>query len=229
MAQPVEVTPDDLTEWLTAMVEHGDRKNDREMAQRVLDELVQLREKVATPTSLLPRDEAAGGVVRKPWPRDPRYLVGDDGTVIGPRGPVSGVVSPDGYIQVSYRRPDGTRTTTTVNVMVCETFHGPRPGRKYQAAHWDGNPSNNVLSNLRWATPSQNARDSIRHGTFGPTRPERTGESHHLAVLTEELVREIRGAYDGKHGAYTRLAQRYGVHPDTIKQVVTRVTWKHVE
>lgn len=168
-------------------------------------------------------------VIRKPWPRDPRYLVGDDGSIIGPRGPVRGGFSPDGYIQICYRRPDGSRTTTTVNVMVCETFHGPRPDGDYMAAHWDGNPRNNAVSNLRWATRSENTLDSIRHGTFAATLSDRVGEEHHLAVLTEDRVREIRAAYDGKHGAYTRLAWQYGVHPDTIKQVVTRVTWKHVK
>lgn len=172
----------------------------------------------------------ADRVIRKPWPRDPRYLVGSDGSIIGPRGPLRGSLSPDGYILVSHRTPDGRQRGTSAHVMVCETFHGPRPGDDYQVAHWDGNPRNNVVSNLRWATRSENARDSIRHGTFAPLRYDRIGEGHHLAVLTEDLVREIRAAYDAdsSRGAYTRLALRYGVHPDTIKQVVTRVTWKHV-
>lgn len=76
----------------------------------------------------------------RPWPTDPRFLVSDDGTVRGPSGWVIGVV-PDkqGYRVISYRKPGGSRSSTSVHVMVCETFIGPRPPGA-QAAHENGDP-----------------------------------------------------------------------------------------
>jgi NUMOD4 motif/HNH endonuclease len=51
-----------------------------------------------------------------------------------------------------------------VHRLVLLAFVGPRPPR-HETAHWDGDPANNVLSNLRWATKSENYQDSVRHGT----------------------------------------------------------------
>jgi hypothetical protein len=65
-----------------------------------------------------------------------------------------------------------------------------------------------------------------------PPRPRTStplrGERHGNARLTEAAVREIRAAR--QLGATQRsLAQRYGVRPSTIRFVLTRQTWSHVE
>lgn len=51
-----------------------------------------------------------------------------------------------------------------VHVLVLEAFVGPRPA-KHDACHYDGTRTNNALSNLRWATRSENMSDARRHGT----------------------------------------------------------------
>jgi len=53
-----------------------------------------------------------------------------------------------------------------VHVLVCHAFHGPKPTPKHCAAHYDGNPQNNIYCNLRWATQKENMADAIRHGTL---------------------------------------------------------------
>lgn len=51
-----------------------------------------------------------------------------------------------------------------VHHLVLEAFVGPRPpGMK--GCHYDDDPSNNSLGNLRWDTTSANAFDSVRNGT----------------------------------------------------------------
>jgi NUMOD4 motif-containing protein/HNH endonuclease len=65
-----------------------------------------------------------------------------------------------GYLTVTL----GGRTVY-VHALVLSTFVGPRPAGK-QAAHWDGDRSNNRLGNLRWASPSENNLEKARHGTL---------------------------------------------------------------
>jgi hypothetical protein len=65
-----------------------------------------------------------------------------------------------GYLAVAL----GRRGTMYVHHVVLLAFVGPRPAGK-QAAHGDGDRTNNALSNLRWATPKENTADRYRHGT----------------------------------------------------------------
>ena len=51
-----------------------------------------------------------------------------------------------------------------VHRLVGEAFIGPLPPGM-QTRHLDGNPTNNVLTNLAYGTNSENVQDSIRHGT----------------------------------------------------------------
>lgn len=61
-------------------------------------------------------------------------------------------------------RTNHKTTEYTVHILVLEAFAGPRPAWMH-GCHNDGNTANNTLGNLRWDTPSENARDAIRHGT----------------------------------------------------------------
>jgi hypothetical protein len=58
----------------------------------------------------------------------------------------------------------GGRGRAYVHHLVLEAFVGPRPAGD-QAAHGDGDRLNNVLGNLRWATPKENNGDKRSHGT----------------------------------------------------------------
>lgn len=66
-----------------------------------------------------------------------------------------------------------------VHTLVLEAFVGPRPAGK-EACHWDGNPANNLLANLRWDTRSANQFDSVRHGTHHQVRREKCRRRHDL-------------------------------------------------
>lgn len=80
---------------------------------------------------------------------------------------------------------DDRRWKVCVHHLVCTAFHGPKPPDKDEVAHGDGNPKNNVASNLRWATYKENAGDMKLHGT------NLVGEQRHNAKLTNQDVREI--------------------------------------
>ena len=56
------------------------------------------------------------------------------------------------------------RIPTLMHTLVLEAFVGPRPAGM-ECCHADGDPANNMLTNLRWDTHSANLRDAVTHGT----------------------------------------------------------------
>lgn len=111
-----------------------------------------------------------------------------------------------------------------VSRLVCEAWHGKPPSQKHQAAHWDGNPSNNYSSNLRWATQSENEDDKKRHGRYNHAPP---GSRHRDAKLNESDIPIIRKRYL-KGESYSNIAATYKVCWSTIRGVIKKKTWKHV-
>lgn len=119
---------------------------------------------------------------------------------------------------------DGRVLHRTVHRLVCIAFHGPPPPG-LQAAHWDGCKLNNSPSNLRWATPSENMYDQIRHGSHVDNR----GERHGSAKLTEDAVREIR-SFPRRKLNPRALAAKFGVPVSCITHARRRSprAWKHI-
>jgi hypothetical protein len=160
---------------------------------------------------------------RRPWPRDPRILVGADGTLVGPQGRLlTPWADAQGYLRVSIYRVDGVRRSYQpfVHVIVCETFHGPRPDGR-QVAHGDGVRANCAAGNLSWKTPVENEADKLTHGT----RPQ--GERVYCAKLTEQDVHAIRAARTAG-ATWGELAARYPVEETTIARAALRKTWRHI-
>ena len=67
-----------------------------------------------------------------------------------------------GYPEVNLSH-NGRKRVVTVHTLVLEAFVGPRPARA-AACHFDGDPTNNRLENLRWDSHAANGRDRVRHG-----------------------------------------------------------------
>jgi hypothetical protein len=62
-----------------------------------------------------------------------------------------------------------------------EAFVGPRPDGT-EGCHWNGDPSDNRLTNLRWDTHTANMQDLIRHGTHYFSQRERCKRGHLLVA-----------------------------------------------
>ena len=89
----------------------------------------------------------------------------------------------------------GFRENFAVHTLVALVFIGPRPPGT-EVAHWDGDPSNPRLSNLRYATPIENDSDKIRHGTR--SAGERNGRSRlKKSDIIEIRARVARGEMQG--------------------------------
>lgn len=95
--------------------------------------------------------------------------------------PVRGrALSPDagsgGHLRVKLTR-NGVSRRFFIHRLVLAAFVGPRP-EGMEACHNDGNPTNNIVSNLRWDTKSANAQDRRRHGTDKNTRKTHCPQGH---------------------------------------------------
>jgi hypothetical protein len=100
----------------------------------------------------------------RPIPGYPGYAVSSHGRVVSAirSGQLLKLWTRNGYASVQL---GAGNPILYVHRLVTEAFHGPAPTEKHEAAHWDGNPANNLAANLRWATHSENQLDSVRHGT----------------------------------------------------------------
>lgn len=173
------------------------------------------------------------GVAFKPIDGFPDYCVGDDGTVWSRhawRRPRIGSIewrklefapTKKGYYSLRLCA-SGMRRRVFVHVLVLEVFVGPRP-EGMEACHFpDPNKNNNRLGNLVWGTQETNSYHRILQDTMPPAHP--LSANRRLAV---SQVAEIRNLY-GRGVKRVTLARKYGVTPDTIWQVVTRRSWRHI-
>lgn len=125
---------------------------------------------------------------------------------------------PAGYKTV-HLNLDGQRVLRTVHSLVAAAFIGPRPAR-YDVAHYDGNPANNRVENLRYATRRENHGDKKRHGTHAH------GSRIKQAKLREQHISAIRG-YQG-HLSAAVVGAKYGVGRKAIERVWRGVSWRYV-
>lgn len=154
------------------------------------------------------------------WPGDPRYLAGDDGSVVGPRGrALKAWITDTGYKQI-HTCTGGVRLARTVHIMVCEAWHGVRPDGM-EVAHDNGDRMDCRPANLSWKTRSDNHADKIRHGTA------QRGETANNRKLTEPQVRDIRARHAAGQSCYV-IARDIKMSLSNISRIVQRKAWKHV-
>ena len=141
------------------------------------------------------------------------YDVSDHGRVRrigGGRGAVVGRIlkcprSTDGYPSVVLSR-SAVPYTRRVHALVMEAFVGSRPDG-YLIDHIDHQRTNNRLSNLRYATRSENAA---------------RGEDNGMTSLTANDVRRIRRVV-------APVLNEFGISVSCLADILLRRTWGHIE
>lgn len=118
-----------------------------------------------------------------------------------------------GYLKVTLCAR-GIRQDRQVAELVLTTFKGSRPTSNHEAAHENGNKSDNELVNLNWKTAKSNREDKYRHGTS-------------LSKLNEDQVREIKCKLAEGISA-NELSRRFSIHNDTIGRIKRGQSWKYV-
>jgi hypothetical protein len=124
-------------------------------------------------------------------------------------------VTDGGYLDVQIRGEH-----RLVHRLVLEMFVGPCPAGM-EAAHNNGDPSDNRLDNLRWATPASNQSDRVEHGT------DSRGEKHGQHKLTEKDITDIIRLTDSGASRVV-IGRQFGIHPTTVRRIAKGLAWKHI-
>lgn len=82
--------------------------------------------------------------------------------------------------------------------------------------------TDNRLVNLEWSTQKKVCCAAVK----AKLAPNNSGENNGRAKLNEAVVKTIRRTY--KSGDEIIMAEKYGIKPCTIFNVVTKATWKNV-
>lgn len=140
-----------------------------------------------------------------------------------------------GYLRVGLSKKSRVRHFY-VHALVARAFICDRPKGKV-VGHKNHKPADNHASNLQYISQARNIRDSIQAGRMAVgdlnvrrRYPEinKHGEDNPAHVLTAEQVKEIRCLAIQDHRVRP-LARRFHVSRSTIKSIIQRITWKHVE
>lgn len=150
----------------------------------------------------------------------PNYLVRDDGLVWSTN--VNRFLKPELGTR-GYRRVNLNGKRYLVHRLVAMAFL-PNVNSKPQVNHIDGNKSNNALTNLEWATASENGRHASETGLYKAAKGIACGRSK----LSERQVIEILDLLQSGNTALDIASQLEGVTRQTVRDIRVNRTWKHI-
>lgn len=146
----------------------------------------------------------------------PKYRVGTDGSFWRWR-------KHGGWIQRKVNNQGGVTLCRTINGvkekkchrlgnLVLRAFVGEPPPGTECCHDPDWNPTNNKLTNLRWATHKENMNDRRKH-------------KRNTSKITQEEANYIRKIH--KTGKFTlqNLGDAFGITPPTVHALLTNKTW----
>lgn len=164
----------------------------------------------------------------KHYPDDPAYIIGDHGTVYSlyTEKKLNPLKDKDGYLMtnlVGYHR-----RKIALHRAMMQTFY-PIPNEKeMQVNHKDGIKNNDVLSNLEWVTPKENAQHALTHGL----RDNTIGEKHYYSIYKEDEIWKIcellNQGYTNKQIAEA-LNREYTIKfRDLLSKIKRKESWKAI-
>lgn len=129
---------------------------------------------------------------------------------------MSTAVRPDGRI-IAVLSKHGKQKSYLVSRLVAEAFL-PNPDNLPLVAHINGNPRDNRVDNLIWATHSENQLHRVIHGTSN------RGERHGRAKVSAKDVKRIY--LDTSGATQTTLGSIFGITQQLVSHIMTKRVWK---
>jgi hypothetical protein len=130
-----------------------------------------------------------------------------------------------GYLRVGIYVGDNKHKPVYIHRLIAQNFI-PNPENKIEVNHIDGNTKNNNISNLEWATKSENQLHAYKIGLNKPSPS--MGEKNGNSVLTDEIVTKIRTMF--KNGIrQCEIRKQFNISKYLVSNVVLNKTWKHIK
>jgi hypothetical protein len=101
----------------------------------------------------------------------------------------------------------------SVHILVAEAFIGPRPDKNV-ICHKDDNKLNNMVSNLKYGTYSDNGKDAVKNGRL------KSGEDSPKAKLSNADVDTIRHLVLSLDKTHREVADIFGVARSTVSGII---------
>lgn len=167
----------------------------------------------------------------------PRYDISIDGKIFDKslNKLLSFQSNKDGYLKVTLRNDDG-RKTFSVHRLVALTFI-ENPHMKETVNHKDGDKKNNVISNLEWATRSEQTQHAWDSGLILDFEARKTG-------IRDKQGKRILCIETGEvFSSCGEAAEKYGLRKSNISSVClgkkwcksagvsggVKLTWRYIE
>ena len=131
----------------------------------------------------------------------PRVIVRRNGRPIPVKGGIRKLVRSANSLRVTLGKSD----VRLVHHLVLEAFVGPRPEGAI-GLHWNDDPTDNRVENLRWGTYSDNNHDRVRNGIHHNARKTHCKRGHEFTP--ENIYQNKRGVRACKLCARLRAATR---------------------
>lgn len=170
------------------------------------------------------------------WSENPRYEIGDDGTVYSLRYKnayrrqiLHQYPDSDGYPYV-FISVKGKRAKRTVHRMVALSFI-PKPRGKTQVNHRNGIRHDNRVENLEWVTNRENVihgfqcngrtHSAAQRGAFSKRM---RGEGNPNAKMNETLVAELR-AMRAAGSSFREITSSFNISDSQARGIVSGKSW----
>ena len=160
----------------------------------------------------------------------PRYTIYSNGLIYTPNkngGKKDGFMKPAkdarGYLRTMLKNRNGNYSTVKVHRIIAESFLGKT--KNLTVNHKNGIKTDNRIENLEWLTHLENCQHARENGLLNSLKGEQIGTS----LLKEYQVLEIRKKFIPKKYTRKMLAIEYNVKESTIKDILSRKSWKHLE
>jgi len=134
-------------------------------------------------------------------------------------------IDKSGYLRTMLKDENGKITTIKVHRVILNTFKYRSDYKKYEVNHKDGNKQNNNIDNLEWVTRKENIQHCIDNNLQYVLKGEEIGNS----ILKENDVIYIRNNFKPRVITRKMLASKFNVSEGTIKDILSRRSWKHVK
>lgn len=153
---------------------------------------------------------------------DEGYHADIDGNIYSPRGvKLTPFVKDNDYCTVTCKYK-GRYISRYVHRLIATTFI-PNPENKPTVNHLDGNPENNALYNLEWATQKEQLEHARATGLC-----KNFGEGCNFNKHSEENILEIIKYLKETNYSFAHIARTMKIDSSVIEDIYHKKRWKHL-